>query len=127
MAAVCNGVSPFVFFLEIFFKSLSTVGELGIIDRRRSEFSWAFALLGVDEFDVLADDEVDEPVEDNWTTLPPLASVTTWSGALGGDTSIESEARERHHIIEHFLSSFGSKIINLTIATTKTWSCTFDT
>ena len=78
MAAVCNGVSPLVFFLEIFFKSRSTVGELLFCEKmvRRNEVEEGVVPLDedLDEEEGLSDDEVLDEVA---LTLAPFASVTT--------------------------------------------------
>ena len=101
MAAVCNGVSPLVFFLEIFFKSRSTVGEwpFWCWEKmvRRNE-----VVDGVVPFDeglsaAEDDDEVAAvpPPALPWPpTFAPLASVTTWSGALGGDINTEGSVKK---------------------------------
>lgn len=82
-----------VFFFEIFFNRRSTVGELGNIDlRREAEFGVADPELDVVELPV--DD--DDPDESWLPTLPPLASVTTCNGALGGEISKESAAGKRN-------------------------------
>ena len=73
-----------VFFLEIFFNNLSTAGDCKALFR-----------LGV-LTGVLLEAGLSDAMElehDESKLLPPLASVTTWSGALGGEANIEESEK----------------------------------